>query len=231
MYEAKLEKFEGPLDLLLQLIQGQKLNISEVSLAHVTDQYLQYLDQATDIDAVELADFLVVATKLLMIKSRALLPQLAEEESESAQQLEAQLKLYKDYLDASKNIDKLLKRQQTSYSRDRLPVQMEPAFSPPPSLVATDLGAMFTHILQRIEYVVNLPQRVLERVVSLKEKIGDIRDRLQQFSSLSFASLMEDGRSRTEVVVCFMALLELIKGGEVAVSQQNIFDDIVINRL
>jgi len=231
MYETKLEQFQGPLDLLLQLIQGQKLNISEVSLALVTDQYLQYLDQVEDIDAIELADFLVVATKLLMIKSRALLPQLAEEESESAQQLEAQLKLYKDYLEASKTIDKLLKAEFFSYSRDRLPMQIEPTFSPPPSLVAFDLATMFDHILRRIEYVVNLPQRVLERVVSLKEKITDIRGRLQEFSTLSFSSLMEDGRSKTEVVVCFMALLELIKGGEVAVSQQNIFDDIVINRL
>ena len=76
MKEIKLEKFQGPLDLLLRLIEGQELDISQVSLAQVTDQYLNYLDSAKNISATELADFLVIATKLLVIKSKILLPQL-----------------------------------------------------------------------------------------------------------------------------------------------------------
>ena len=77
-YKIELEQFQGPLDLLLQLIEGQKLDISQVSLAEVTDQYLAYLDGVHDISATELADFLLVATKLLVIKSKLLLPQLAD---------------------------------------------------------------------------------------------------------------------------------------------------------
>ena len=81
MYEIKTEQFQGPLDLLLSLIESQKLDISQIALAQVTDQYLTYLDQSQDIGATELADFLVVATKLLIIKSRILLPQTADEDA------------------------------------------------------------------------------------------------------------------------------------------------------
>ena len=97
MYEIKTEQFQGPLDLLLSLIESQKLDISQIALAQVTDQYLTYLDQAQDIGATELADFLVVAAKLMYMKSKLLLPSLVDEELEEGPDLETQLREYQKF--------------------------------------------------------------------------------------------------------------------------------------
>src|SRR3989344_5914455 len=102
MYSLKLEKFEGPLDLLLQLIERQELNITEVSLAAVTEQYLVYLSEHNDIAHEDLADFLVVAAKLLLLKSRLLLPELfVDDEEEAGTSLAEQLAVYRLYVKAS----------------------------------------------------------------------------------------------------------------------------------
>ena len=108
MHPIKLEQFEGPLELLLELIQDQKLDITQVSLAAVADQYLEYIHAQPKWDPDELADFLVVAAKLLLIKSKVLLPNLdLGEEGEDALALERQLKLLKQYLEASQKVDAL----------------------------------------------------------------------------------------------------------------------------
>ena len=231
MYEIKLDQFTGPLDLLLQLIENQKLDITQVSLAKVTDQYLAYLDTSNDVGASELADFLTVATKLLIIKSKGLLPTNIEDEEDSADQLELQLKMYKEYLEATKKIEQMLKERRFSFSRDRLVVNFEPTFSPPQGCTAGDLKDAFEQIIGRIDYVVNLPQKVLERAVSLKEMVASIRDNLSKAVKLNFKSVIASAKSKTEIVVCFMALLELIKGGEALVSQDGIFDEILVERI
>src|SRR3989344_609317 len=108
MLNFKLEKFEGPLDLLLQLIEDQKLDITEVSLSKVADQFLEYLKNTTSLNPEEMADFLVVAAKLLVIKSKALLPDLNIADDADSSTLERQLKIYKEFLEASKVIRQIL---------------------------------------------------------------------------------------------------------------------------
>jgi len=230
-YQIVLDKFSGPLDLLLQLIEQEELDISQVSLAKVTDQYLAYLDANKDLPAGELADFLTVATKLLVIKSKLLLPQLADEEEDSAEQLEAQLKMYKEYLEASKKLEALLMENNYSFTRERLPVDFRPAFSPPPALVAGDLTAIFEEILKRIEYVTGLPRRIMEKVVSLQEMVSGIREALGRAQKMSFKEVIANAKSKHEVVISFMALLELIKSGEAAVNQKGIFDEIEVEKV
>src|SRR3989338_1878896 len=104
--ELTLDQFSGPLDLLLSLLEESKLNISEVSLSSITEQYLTYLDTLEDNRAEELADFLVVGSRLLLLKSKMLLPQFAPEEDEGTS-LEEQLRLYKVFLEASKGVNRL----------------------------------------------------------------------------------------------------------------------------
>lgn len=231
MYQIELEHFNGPLDLLLSLIQEQKLDISQVSLAKVTDQYLAYLDAHKELPAHDLADFLTVATKLLVIKSKSLLPQMADEEEDSAEQLEAQLKMYKDYLEASKKIEEILSVNHQTFARERLPLEFRPKFSPPPNLVVADLTAIFEEILRRVEYVTKMPEKIMERVVSLKEMVDGIRTTLSKMQKMSFKEMMSEAKCKSDVVVCFMALLELIKSGEAAVSQAGIFDEIEVERV
>ena len=231
MYQAKLEQFQGPLDLLLQLIEGQKLDISQVALAQVTDQYLGYLDKLQNIAAEDLADFLVIATKLLVIKSKLLLPQIADEEEDSAEQLEAQLRLYRDYQQAAAQIEKIISGNNFSFSRERISQVLKPTFSPPQSITADLLQEIFSEVVRRVDYVVNLPQKVMEKVVSLTEMVSGIRERLQMMQKFSFHHLLEKASSRGDVVICFMALLELIKSGEVAVNQKGVFDEIEVERV
>src|SRR5512147_3265515 len=106
----KMEKFEGPLDLLLQLIEQEKLSISEISLSKIADQYLESLGQVAEKDPDELADFLVVAAKLLLIKSRELLPSAAPAEEEGPS-LESQLKMYKIFWEAAQRIEAQIKKR------------------------------------------------------------------------------------------------------------------------
>jgi len=225
-YKIDLEKFQGPLDLLLQLIEKKEMDISQVALAEVTDQYLAYIDSHQDIGAIELADFLVIATKLLVIKSKTLLPQLVDDEEDSAEQLEAQLKMYKDYLDASKNIEKIIASGKFLFGRDKISVNMEATFSPPKSLVVDNLASIYAEILGRIDYVVNLPQKVMQQTVTLKEKVNNIRDIILRLKKINFRDVLIDANNKTDMVVSFMALLELIKSGEIAVNQAGVFDDI-----
>lgn len=231
MYQTNLEQFQGPLDLLLQLIEGQKLDISQVALAQVTDQYLGYLDKLENIAAEELADFLVIATKLLVIKSKLLLPQLADEEEDSAQELEAQLRMYRDYQEAAQLIEKMISEEKFSFSREKIAVTLQPAFSPPGNVTADLLQEIFSEVVRRVDYVVNLPQKVMERVVSLTEMVSGIRERLSTMQKFSFHRLLDGAKSRGDVVICFMALLELIKTGEVAVNQKGIFDEIEVEKV
>ena len=105
----KLEKFEGPLDLLLQLIESADLDITEVALSKVADQFMEYLEQVEEKNSEEMADFLVVASRLLLIKSRILMPALHLDEDDEVIGLEEQLKIYREYYEASKKIDNTLK--------------------------------------------------------------------------------------------------------------------------
>ena len=122
--ELKLEKFEGPLDLLLQLIDQEKMDISEIALSKITEQFFAYLDKLEKNHSSELADFLVIAAKLIYLKSKNLLPYLYPDEEESGQTLTDQLKMYKTYVDASVNIQNLWKRDRIAYGRDESPLKM-----------------------------------------------------------------------------------------------------------
>ena len=230
MFNFELEKFSGPLDLLLQLIEQEELDVSQIALAKVTDQYLAYLDASIDLPANELADFLVVATKLLVIKSKILLPQMADDEEDSAEQLEAQLKMYKEYLEASKNIEALIAGTKRTFAKERLPIDFRPKFSPPINLSANDLNLIFEEIIKRLDYISSLPEKIMERVISLKEMVGNIRQKIGEFKKIGFRQLLNEANSKSEVVVCFMALLELIKSGEAVVNQKGIFDEIEIEK-
>ncbi len=231
MYQTNLEQFQGPLDLLLQLIEGQKLDISQVSLAQVTDQYLSYLDKLQNIAAEDLADFLVIATKLLVIKSKLLLPQLADEEEDSAEELEAQLRLYRDYQEASQQIERMISEENFSFSREKVVFTLRPIFSPPASVTAQMLQEIFSEVVRRVDYIVNLPQKIMEKVVSLTEMVSGIREKLKTMRKFSFRHLLAGAKSRGDIVVYFMALLELIKEGEVAVNQKSVFDEIEVEKV
>ncbi len=227
-YEVALEKFKGPLDLLLELIEGEKLDISEVSLAAVTDGYLRRLDARHDINPEELADFLVVASKLLFIKSRALLPYLNLGEQPEGD-LETQLKIYKEYLDASKSLDAMIGKRRFLFVHEKLP-QVDIGFAPPEKLTKTQMADLFRAVLARLEPLVHVPKAIIEKTVSIHEKIRHLQSLLARAASVSFRSVLASAESKTEIIVSFLALLELVKQRTVSVSQGKLFEDITIRR-
>ncbi|MBU1164836.1 segregation/condensation protein A [Patescibacteria group bacterium] len=233
-YTIKLEQFEGPLDLLLQLIEDQKLDITQVSLANVTDQYIQHLHEAVDkhqISAGELADFLLVASKLLLIKSKALLPYLEWGEEEEAVDLERQLKLYKEYLEASKVIQKMISKKQFSYSREKLLTVKEVGFNPPKTLTAKKMIKVFCNILDNLKSIAQLPKDVIRKTINIQEKIAQIRNRILEKANMNFGELLKSAKDKTDVIVSFLALLELIKQKTINVEQDNLFEDMRIERI
>ncbi len=232
MHKIKVQNFEGPLDLLLQLIEQEKLEITQVSLAAVTEQYIQILNQSTkdQIKTEELADFLVVAARLLLIKSRALLPFL-EPEEEEGEELTRQLKIYKEYLEASKVIQKIIGKKQFCFSREKLLTTEEIAFAPPPKLTASKLTAIFQAIITGLEPLLALPTEMVKKTINIQEKIQQIREKIYKNATTRFSEILKESKNRNEIIVCFLALLELIKQKIIMVKQDKIFEDIIIERL
>ncbi len=231
-YAVKLQQFEGPLDILLDLIEKEKLDISQLSLATVTDDYLKHLDANPEIPPEELADFLTVAAKLLYIKSQALLPFLNFGEPEEEEgNLEDQLKIYREYVEASKGIEAAIGRNRFLFAHDKLP-SIEIGFSPPKKLTTDQMAVFMRTVIARLEPVVKTPQAVVERTVSIHDKIERIRNLLSRATGrFSFRSILEEAESRVEVVVCFLALLEMIKQKSVRVDQDGRFEEITISRV
>lgn len=223
-----LEKFQGPLDLLLRLIQEEQLTITDISLSHVTEQFFAYLNKLSEKDAEELADFLVIASKLVFLKSRTLLPYLYPAE-ENGPSLADQLKLYKRYADASQLVEKLWTQEKIAYGRIEPPVPVE-GFVMPLNAKVNDLQQAFVILLKRLEPVAVLPQVAIDRTVSVKEKIASIYKALQHLKKLAFTDIIERARNRTEVIVSFLAILELVKQEQVAVKQDHSFHNFTLQK-
>lgn len=229
MYYIKLEQFEGPLDLLLKFIEEEKLKINEISLALVANRYLEYLNQAENLNLEELADFLTVAAKLILIKSRSLLPNLVFAEEED--NLEKQLKIYKEYYDASKRIEALSKEPRESFCRLKHFRLQEVKFIPPERVTKEWLKEIFTQVLKNLDFLQTLPQAAIERTINITEKIEFIKKIIFKNISVSFKRLLKESNNKTEMVVSFLAVLELVKQKVVTVKQDSLFEEIYLQKL
>jgi segregation and condensation protein A len=188
---------------------------------------LEFIEHNPMIPREELADFLVVAARLLLIKSRALLPQVAFEAEEGGLSLEEQLKMYKQFADAAKRLEAVIKLRRFLFPREKPPLQPG-LFSPPRGVSSERLAQVFREILNALEPIVRLPRAAIERTVSIQEKMAELRSLLSAQKSASFSSFIRAVRTKTEVVVSFLALLELVKQKLVMVDQEELFADIAI---
>ena len=232
-YTVKTPVYEGPLDLLLDLIQRAELDITTVSLAAVTDQYLAYIHGLDEGRADEISLFLVMAARLLQIKSEALLPRppsRAAGEEDVGQSLVDALKLYKRFKEVGQWLDKRQDAGLRTYLRVAAPPKVEPKL---------DLSNVTLESLQRAALVAfsrSVKKEPLESVIAapkitIREKIGLIGKTLRQLTRSTFRSLLGNQPSRLEVVVTFLALLELIKRYRVQASQEALFSEIEVHSL
>ena len=232
-YQVKLSLFEGPLDLLLHLIEREELDITKISLAQVTDQYLSYISQLEELHPEILADFLVVAAKLLLIKSQVLLPQPeaqtpAVDEEDPGEALARQLREYKQF----KTVAEMLRQRETDGLRNYIRVALPPKLEPKLSLGDVTLDDLVAAVRQALE--VRPPDPAVSEVVSpmtvtIGEQMALIRDELTHRKQISFRGLLRRAASRVEIIVTFLAVLELIKQYVVEVQQDTLFGDIIIS--
>jgi len=226
-YHIKLEQFEGPLDLLLQLTEQEKLDITRVSLAKIADQYLEYIAQAKDITLAHLADFLSVASRLILIKSKALLPMLefTEEEEEEIKDLEYQLAEYKKFKDASAKLALIFDSPKAGFAREGF-LGFGTLFYPPQKIVKEDLLKAFSKVLGEIPVVEKLEEEMVKEILTLEDKIVHLQETLREKIQTSFSELVANAKDKVEVVVSFLAMLELVKQRIIHVEQGELFSEI-----
>lgn len=234
-YAVRLPAFEGPLDLLLHLIETQEMDISAISLVAVTDQYLQTMAQLEEIEPGALADFLIIASRLLYIKSYHLLPKprpVTEEDEDEASgdALVRQLLEYRRF----KEIAGLLRERELEGLR--VYVRAAPRLESPRRLELGDLDVMrlqaaLRKVLQRMPQEAPMP-RVKTYAITVAEQIENVRSILlsqaAEGQGVSFERLLSGQATRLEVVVTFLAVLELYKLGEVEIVQDGTFADILL---
>ncbi|MBW6475427.1 MAG: segregation/condensation protein A [Anaerolineaceae bacterium] len=230
-YTIHTDVYEGPLDLLLDLITKAELDITRLSLAKVTDQYLSYLASMGQKSAVEVSGFLVIAAKLIQIKSEAILPRPPERlegEEDPAESLARQLRIYKAIKQTTLWLRHLEQKGQHTYIR----------LAPPPKIDETiDLSGVeisdlisllkalyhFQEDASPITTVVTIPR------VTIKNKIKDLIDQLRLQHNLSYRQMLPKEYDRVEAIVLFLAVLELIKQHYVDAMQEGLFSDIQIS--
>ncbi|MCI8453103.1 MAG: segregation/condensation protein A [Lachnospiraceae bacterium] len=241
----KLETFEGPLDLLLHLIEKNKVNIYDIPIAEITDQYLDYVSHMEKRSLDVVSEFLVMAATLLDIKARMLLPREVNEEGEEEDpraELVARLleyKLYKymsmEFRDMEVDADQVFYKTPTipkEVAKYEQPVDLDKLLH---DVTLTKLQCIFEAVMRRqqdkIDPVRSSFGTIKKEPVSLEEKLFSVMEYAREHRTFSFRGLLERSRDKTEVVVTFLALLELMKVGRIRLTQEKLFDDMQIEVL
>lgn len=255
LYIVRQEKFEGPLGLLLELIEKEKLVISEVSLSRVTEEYLRYIRSLGHVDPVrsktpevsadalaqrtsngidpeELAEFLVVAAQLMLIKSRSLLPslQLDEENEASIADLERRLQEYQRIRELAQELKALERQKRYMVTRESF-TGIESLFYPPPKLTLDALRQAFAAFLAALPKLEKLVEEKIKKIISLEEKISHIRSFLSGSLEKAFSDIVRGSAEKVDIIVSFLAILELAKQKFVDLDQDELFADIKIKRI
>jgi segregation and condensation protein A len=228
-FTIKVGEFEGPFEMLLFLIEKHKLHISQVSLAQVADDYVTYLQSLEHKPMNEMANFILVASTLMLIKSLSLLPglTLTPEESESIDDLERRLKHYQRIKDLGPEL-------KTNFGA-RLIFEREPSrdrpvvFTPSLEISAKALILALKTVMANLPKVEKLPAAIIKKVISLEEVMADLAKRVARQMSFKFRDYVGDQKhEKVNVIVSFLGILELFKQGLVEVRQNAHFEDIDI---
>lgn len=236
-YQVKFEVFEGPLDLLLYLIKKEEVDIYSVNLTKLATQFIEYIEMMREFDLEIAGEFLVMASTLMYIKSRELLPvdqQAQVEEEEEGEdprwELIRQLVEYKKFKDAAAKLQELEARQEGVYPRLPIkPVFAEEKPAAKPEVSIFDLLNAVNSVLKRFEQRDN-PREIFEDKWSVSQKIEQIVNLMTMKAQVRFSELFEDATSRSEVVCTFLALLELIRLKQLVCAQPEDFGEIEIKK-
>ncbi|MFT5207304.1 MAG: segregation and condensation protein A [Candidatus Omnitrophota bacterium] len=230
-YGVKLEIFEGPLDLLLYLIQKHELDVHDIPITLITEQYLEHMDMLSVLNLEVAGEFLVMATMLMRIKSKTLLPidQVEEDaaiEEDPREELVQKLLEYMKFKDVAGQMRVLEETRSDSIRRHPEPIEFDDSDSPFINISIFDLITAFSRVLKE------MPKDVFHRVIkdefTVAEKVEEILGRLKSGESVQFTTLFTQVKNKLEAITVFLALLELIRLKEVSFIQSKNFDDIDI---
>jgi segregation and condensation protein A len=229
IYDIHLDTFEGPLDLLLHLIKKNDLKINEIKIAEITAEYLAYLDLMQELNIDIAGEFLVMSSTLMQIKARTLIPPNNEKdilEDDSLKFLKNRLLEYHKYKELGKLLSYKIIENSQVYYRSSLPVNKQDFV-----LDATifDLMGSFRTVL-----LTTLPENIKEimyQEIPIETKIREILDVLEGRQYVSFNEILRMQKTKTALIVCFMAVLELVKNKQIAARQSELFSEIRIYRI
>lgn len=231
-YSVKLKEFEGPLDLLLHLIKNSEINIYDISISEITEQYLEYLKLLLHLDIDNIAEFVEMASTLVLIKSRTLLPvevEYEEEEIETKDKLIEKLLEYQKYkiaagiLEIKAEESILIPRRQDS--KMLFDIYNDNEYNWKPVSIIDLLGA-FVKVLNSKQEETTYEVTIFE--ISVEEKINSIHNLLKDKERFNFFEIINEEMPKIEIICIFLALLELVKQGEISIQQHKIFGDINI---
>ncbi len=224
----KTAEFEGPVELLLQLIEERKMDISQVSLSAVADSYMERLKNIEEFPVGEVANFILVASTLMLIKSLTLVPNLevSQEEQASIEELEARLKLYQQAKERARALRSIWGKSLIYFrepSHNTVTV-----FAPTTEITKVNLLDAIKNLIAAIPVKEILPEAIVKKVISLEEMMERLVTRIQKSIKMKFSEFANGNGDRTGIIVSFLAVLELVKRGSVMVRQGSHFGDIEI---
>jgi segregation and condensation protein A len=235
-YKVRLEIFEGPLDLLLYLVKKDHLNIYDIPIAKVTEQYLAYLDLMKMLDLNIAGEFLVMAATLMQIKSKMLLPpdpnlEQQEEQGDPREELVRRLLEYEKFKEIAENLRQRELTQKEIFKRPKSETLPAPVDADGQVYFEASIFDLIDAFSKAME---NVPRDIFYEVVkdefTVEEKVHDILHRLLYEPSLSVSRLFSEAKNKVEIVVAFLAILELIRLREIIAFQKEVFQDIEITR-
>lgn len=239
---VKLEVFEGPLDLLLHLIEKNKVDIYDIPIVEITAQYLEYIQNMETEDMNVMSEFLVMAATLLDIKCRMLLPKEINEEGEEEDpraELVQKLLEYKMYKYMSYELkDRQVDAGRTLFKDKTLPKEIED-YKPPIDFEEllgdanlNKLQNLFKSVMKRQEDKIDPVRSTFGKIerdeIDIEAKAGYVEEYVKLHKTFSFRQLLEKQRSKMEIIVTFLIILEMMKVGKISIEQENTFDDIMI---
>ena len=228
-FHVQTETFQGPLELLLDLVEKRKLFVNEISLARVADDFVRYVENNPRLPLAQTAQFIVVASTLLLIKSRSLLPgiELTKDEETDIKDLEEKLRLYAKIREGASVLQKNLLKRPLLKSRRAQPTTV--TFVAPTDLNFNSVYSAMRSMINEFPAFVRKPEVHVGTTISLPEMIQTLTERIKREVRTRFSSVANMGE-KGDVIVSFLALLELVRQGTVSVNQERKFADIEIER-
>ncbi|MHB8660655.1 MAG: segregation and condensation protein A [Minisyncoccota bacterium] len=227
-FSIKTEVYEGPFEMLLDLIESRKLLVNDLTLANITEDFIQHVRAQTAFPVEETANFIQIAATLLLIKSKSLIPDLAltEEENADVEDLKRRLAAYEKVREAARELARIYGKNIMVRAGWRPP---EIVFAPSRDLSANALAEAYARVLAARGAVKELPEARVKPLVTIEEMMDRLAKRVQSAMTLSFKDFAGSAKEKVEVIVSFLALLELVKQGAVAAEQFGIHGDIRIS--